>query len=165
MALPDPLYDAASALAEAANGFHGAAEAQESHRAAPDSLAALEEALQALSAAWYRLAADAVPRGVQRTGAEASDAAPRRSDLSREQEVSLIGALHDIAAAFARCARICREGGSTITPILATRASAAPSSAAPISAGPLWFAGRRPTTERVARLASTSSLPEAREQR
>ena len=55
-----------------------------------------------LSAAWYRLAADAVPA----------------EGLSREQEVRLKGALHDVAAGFARCARSCREGQSTVTPIV-----------------------------------------------
>jgi hypothetical protein len=53
-----------------------------------DDLASAQ-ALQLLSASWYRLAADAA----------------RGEGLSREQEVRLTGALHDVAAAFARCAR------------------------------------------------------------
>jgi hypothetical protein len=111
MTSPDPLRKAVSALVEAAQAFDRAAEARGSHRAAPDSLACLQEALQALSAGWYRLAADA-------------GASMPRGDLSREQEVRLIGALHDVTAAFARSARACREGRSTITPVIAHRMSA-----------------------------------------
>lgn len=96
----DPLYDSASAIVEAAEAFHRAAEARGSHVGAPESLGNLQEALQVLSTAWYRLAADAVPG----TG------------LSREQEVRLMGAMHDVAAAFARCARACRDGRSAIAP-------------------------------------------------
>ena len=106
MTSPDPLRDPASALVEAAQAFDLAAETRGSHRAAPESLAALQETLQVLSGAWYRMAADA--------GASAS-----RGDLSREQEVRLIGAMHDVAAAFARCARACREGHSAVTPVVA----------------------------------------------
>jgi hypothetical protein len=97
-----------SALVEAARAFHRAVEAPGSHRAAPEYLASQQEALQVLSAAWYRLATDAVARDAS------------RSRLSREQEVTLIGALHDVAAAFARCARACRQGESTVTPVIAT---------------------------------------------
>ena len=96
-----------SALVEAARAFHRAAEAPGSHRAAPEYLASQQEALRVLSAAWYRLAADAVARVESPSG------------LSREQEVTLIGALHDVAAAFARCARACREGESTVAPVIA----------------------------------------------
>jgi hypothetical protein len=66
-------------------------------------------ALQLLSAAWYRLAADAAPR----------------EGLSREQEVRLTGALHDVAAAFARCSRACRQGGSTLMPLVSSRSAPA----------------------------------------
>jgi hypothetical protein len=111
MSSPDRLHDSALALVEAADAFHRAAATRGSHTAAPDSLAALQEALQVLSAAWYRLAADAVP-GAGR--------------LSREQEVRPIGALHDVAAAFARCARACREGRSTVAPVIAGRMPADP---------------------------------------
>jgi hypothetical protein len=100
----------ASDISEASRGFQAAAEEPASHAAAPDSLAALEEALQVLSAAWYRLAADA--------------SRPRRDGLSREQETHLVATLHDIAAAFASCARACREGRSTVAPIIARRIAA-----------------------------------------
>jgi hypothetical protein len=123
MTSPDPLLDPVSALVDAADEFHRAAAIRGSHRAAPDALASLREGLQLLSAAWYRLAADAVP------GA---------SRLSREQEVRLIGALHDVAAAFARCARACREGGATVAPVIARELDDSGS----------WFASRRPATER-----------------
>jgi hypothetical protein len=83
---PSQLHDRACDIVEAARGFQAAAEEPASHAAVPDSLAALEETLQVLTAAWYQLAGD-----------------------SREHEVCLIGTLHDVAAAFARCARACRE--------------------------------------------------------
>jgi hypothetical protein len=93
----------ASELLEAAKRFQSAAEEPGCHVAAPEALVSLEETLQALSAAWYQLAADAAT----------SDG------LSREREVQLIGTLHDLAAGFARCARTCRTGRSAVTPILA----------------------------------------------
>jgi hypothetical protein len=73
--------------------------------AAPESLALLREELQLLSAEWYRLAGDLRERS-------------HACELSREQEIRLVGALHDVAAALARCARACREGEQTITPIM-----------------------------------------------
>jgi hypothetical protein len=39
--------------------------------------------------------------------------------LSRELEVQLVGTLHDVAAGFARCARMCRDGRSVATPTIA----------------------------------------------
>lgn len=129
----DPLRDPASALVDAAQAFHRAAETRGSHAAAPESLGSIQEALQVLSAAWYRLAADC-PRG--------------RGELTREQEVRLTGALHDVAAAFARCARACREGHSTVTPVMARmhgpRGDSSPRDELS------WFAGSRPPSERVA---------------
>jgi hypothetical protein len=95
------LHDRASDIVTAARGFQAAAEAPTSHAAVPDSLAALEETLQVLSAASYQLAGD-----------------------SREEEVRLIGTLHDVAAAFARCARACREARSGVTPVIAGRGAA-----------------------------------------
>jgi hypothetical protein len=127
MTSQDPLHDPVTALIDAAEEFHRAAATRGSHRAAPDSLASSQEALQVLSAAWYRVAADAAPR--------------RDGHLSREQEVRLIGALHDVAAAFARCARACRDGRSTITPVI---------TAGNVDDEVSWFAERRPPTERVA---------------
>jgi hypothetical protein len=99
----DPLYDEAAELIKAAQTFHSAADQPGTRPAVPLSLARTEEALQLLSGAWYRLAADATIDG-----------------LSREQEVRLIATLHDVAAAFARCARTCREGRLAVTPVLTT---------------------------------------------
>jgi hypothetical protein len=119
----DVLYARASELVEAARVFHAAAERPGCHATAPDSLASLEEALQVLSAAWYQLAADASPGIVERRRGRGSEARewPRVDGVSREHEVRLMGTLHDVAAAFARCARACREGRSTVTPIIARR--------------------------------------------
>jgi hypothetical protein len=152
MTSPDPLRAPVSALVDAANAFHRAAATRGSHRAAPDSLASLQEALQALSAAWYRLAADAVPSALERSSTPGMDSAapPRAGDLSREQEVRLIGALHDLAAAFAHCARACRDGRSTITPVIARSMPADPAGADRVDDEMSWFADRRPSTERVA---------------
>jgi hypothetical protein len=112
----DRLHHRATEVAGAARAFHAGAEEPGSHAAAPDSLAALEEALQVLSAAWYQLAADASPGIVERQCGRASEAPswPRFDGIPREQEVRLMGTLHDVAAAFARCARACRDGQSTI---------------------------------------------------
>jgi hypothetical protein len=134
MTSEDPLHGPASALVEAAYAFHRAAETRGSHSAAPESLDSLQEALQVLSAAWYRLAADSPRRG----GA-----------LAREQEVRLTGALHDVAAAFARCARACRQGGSTVTPIMA-RMDGGRGVDGSAHDELSWFASSRPPTERVA---------------
>jgi hypothetical protein len=135
MTPPDLLRDPASALVEAAQAFDRATETRGSHKAAPDALASLQEALQALSAGWYRLAADA--------GASMS-----RGDLSREQEVRLIGALQDVAAAFARSARACREGRSTVTPVIARRMSAEPGGDGHVDDEVSWFASRQPVAEK-----------------
>jgi hypothetical protein len=134
MTSPDPLRNAVSALVEAAQAFDRATETRGSHRAAPDALASLQEALQALSAGWYRLAADA--------GASMS-----RGDLSREQEVRLIGALHDVAAAFARSARACREGRSTVTPVIAQRMPPELDGDGHVDDEVSWFASRQPPAE------------------
>jgi hypothetical protein len=103
----DRLDNGASALVDAAHVFRRAAATPGSYAATPESLASIQQALQLLSAAWYRLAADA--------GAERDHA----RDLSREQEVRLIGALQDVAAAFARCARASREAKQAVGPIIA----------------------------------------------
>jgi hypothetical protein len=152
MTSSDPLCDPASALVEAAENFHHAAEHRGSHLAAPASLESLQEALQVLSAAWYRLAADASagiiererPRGV------AEGSWPHGDGLSREQEVRLMGALHDVAAAFARCARSCREGQSTVTPIIARSTRAGTADAGHPDGELSWFASTRPPSEHVA---------------
>jgi hypothetical protein len=92
MRTTDEIERHASELLRAAQRFQSAAQEQGCHQAAPDALASLEEALQVLSAAWYQLAADAVPA----TGPA--------------------GPLRDVAGAFARCARMCRRGRSIIAP-------------------------------------------------
>jgi hypothetical protein len=150
MTSPDPLRDPVSALVEAAHAFHRAADTRGSHRAAPDSLVSLQEALQVLSAAWYRLAADAVTGGLGRNPALEMDSGASRSrgDLSREQQVRLIGGLHDVAAAFARCSRACRQGGSTVTPVIARRAPGDATGAVDDELS--WFASGMPPTERAA---------------
>ena len=117
----DPLHDNAAELIKAAQGFHSAASQPGIHGAAPLSLARTEEALQLLSGAWYQLAADASPRIARRSRRlGAPDAESSGIDgLSREQEARLIATLHDVAAAFARCARSCREGRLAVTPLIA----------------------------------------------
>jgi hypothetical protein len=113
---PNLLHERASELAEAARIFQTAAAQPGSHAGAADSLEALEEALQVLSAAWSQLATDASPGIVERRRSRASEAAswPHVDGLSREEEVRLIGTLHDVGAAFARCARACRHGRSRL---------------------------------------------------
>ena len=103
------LRNCASDVVDAARRFDAAAQTPESYPGAPDSLAALEEAFQLLSAAWYRLAADARPRA---------------DGISREQEVRVLATLHDVAAAFARTARTCRRGRAKVAPIIERRLAA-----------------------------------------
>lgn len=105
METEDRLNARASELLDDARRFQSAAAEPGGHIEAPDALTSLEETLQVLSAAWYQLAADASPGLVE--------------GRSREQEVRLKGALHDVAAAFARGARACREGRSQVAPIVA----------------------------------------------
>ena len=123
MNTPNRLHDCTAELLEAAQAFRAAAEQPGSHAAATASLEGLEETLRLLSTAWYQLAADASPFIVERRLGSDSTATsrPRVDGLSREQEVRLIGALHDVAAAFARCARSCRQGRSAVAPIIAQR--------------------------------------------
>lgn len=148
----DPLRDPASALVDAAEDFHHAAEHRGSHLAAPASLESLQEALQVLSAAWYRVAADASASIVERerpSGA-AVGSWPHRDGPSREQEVRLMGALHDVAAALARCARSCREGGSTVTPIIARSMRTGKAGAGHPDGELSWFASTRSPSGPVA---------------
>ena len=113
------LRNCASDVVAAARRFEAAAQAPESYPGAPDSLAALEEALQLLSAAWYRLAADASPGLADRRHAVSGDGRRRWAiGLSREQEVSVLATLHDVAAAFAGAARASRTGRSRIARII-----------------------------------------------
>jgi hypothetical protein len=102
----DDLSRRASELLEDARRFQSATAKPGCHIDAPDALVSLEEALQVLSAAWYQLAADASP------------------GLAREQEVHLMGTLHDVGAALARCARACREGRLAVTPIIGRHVAA-----------------------------------------
>ena len=119
------LRNCASDIVDAARRFEAAAQAPESYPGAPDSLAALEEAFQLLSAAWYRLAADASPDLAERRRGTSADGAPPRADgISREQEVRVLATLHDVAAAFARSARTCRSGRSKVAPIIERRLAA-----------------------------------------
>jgi hypothetical protein len=117
----NPLHDNAADLIKAAQAFHSASSQPGIHAAAPLSLARIEEALHLLSGAWYQLAADASPRIARLSSrVSAPDAEPSGTDdLSREQEARLIATLHDVAAAFARCARSCREGRLAVTPLIA----------------------------------------------
>jgi hypothetical protein len=121
MRTTDAIDGHASELLEAAQRFQSAAEEPGCHFAAPDALVSLEETLQVLSAAWYRVAADAAPAIAARRGHEPARGTPQAGSdgLSREREVQLIGTLHDVAAGFARCARMCREGRFAVTPIIA----------------------------------------------
>jgi hypothetical protein len=120
------LNDHAAKLLSAARAFHAAAEQPGSCPGTPNSLASLEKALQMLSAACYQLVADASPGIAQRWERRSTGdpSWPRVDGLSREQEVRLMGTLHDVAAAFARCARECRDARSTVTPLIARRVSA-----------------------------------------
>jgi hypothetical protein len=117
----DRLHHRASELVEAARAFHACAAEPGSNAAAPDSLETLEEALQVLSAAWYHLAADASPGIVEHRRGRASERLSwqRFDGVSAAREVALMGTLRDVAAAFARCARACRDGRSTVTAIMA----------------------------------------------
>jgi hypothetical protein len=99
----------ASELLAVAREFQSEAEQTGSHIAAPDALDSLAEAFQAMSAAWYQLAADAVPRTAD-GDAPPTGARMAADGLPREAEVRLVATLHDIAAGFARCGRTCREG-------------------------------------------------------
>jgi hypothetical protein len=67
-------------------------------------------------------------------------ASSRSRDLSREQEVKLIGALHEVAAAFARCARACREEEATVTRLIAGRRPSDAADAARADGDGSWFA-------------------------
>jgi hypothetical protein len=93
---------------------------------APAALDSMQEALQMLSGAWYGLAAEASPA----------------EGLTREQEVRLKGALHDVAAAFARCARTCRESQPTVASIVSRRGDYRRARADHPGAGLSWFSSR-----------------------
>jgi hypothetical protein len=146
------LRDCTFDLVVAARSFQAAAQASGSYEAVPQSLAALEDALHALSGAWYQLAAHASPGIPERQRERRSDASawPRVGGVSREQEVRLIGTLHDVAAAVARCARECRDGRSAVTPLIAMRVAAGDGGKQSDQAEVAWFETRERPTERVA---------------
>ena len=148
----DRLRDTASDLVDAARAFQAAAEQPQIHAAAPDALEALGECLQVLSAAWYQVAADASPAIAGRRRASVSAAAswPRVDGLSREQEVQTMAALHDVAAAIARCARACRDGRSTVRPLIANRVRATEAHLVRRAGEPPWPANRERPAERLA---------------
>ena len=115
----------ASELVEDARTFRSAAAQPGGHIAVPDALGALEEALQLLSAAWYQLAADTAPgMAARRHGGVPTGFGASENGLSREAEVQLVGALHDVASGLARTARTCRDGRSVATSMLARRMAA-----------------------------------------
>ena len=111
----------ASGLLNAARDLQEAAGAPGSSEATTAALASLETALQALSAAWYQVAADAAP-GIasrRRRLAESPKAASGTGrHVSHEQEVRLVVTLHDVAGAFARCARACRHAQPVVRPLI-----------------------------------------------
>jgi hypothetical protein len=67
---------------------------------------------------------------------------PLTALVDAADEFHRVAALHDVAAAFARCARACRDGRSTVTPVIARRMHADDEME--------WFGSRRSPTERVA---------------
>jgi hypothetical protein len=146
MEIADSLNTRASELLEDARKFQSAAAQPGSHVEAADALAALEEALQVLSAAWYQVAADGSPGIVERQRGRAPEARsrPQVDGLPRELEVRLMGTMHDVAAAFARCARVCREGRSEVTSILARRAAAGRDHRSQRNGSPRFQSGERP---------------------
>ncbi|MGH2782541.1 MAG: hypothetical protein ACRDLA_14250 [Thermoleophilaceae bacterium] len=151
MNISPSLEEHADELLREARAFQEVAERPGSHAAAPQSLEFLIEALQVLSDAWYHLAADASPGIVERRRLQDGPASwPHVSGLSREQEIRLMGTLHDVAAAFDRCARACREGRSTVAPIIATRLAAERADSARGGSDLSWFGSRTAPTRRVA---------------
>lgn len=116
----DRIDDRASAVLSAARDLQGAAGEPGSREAAATALGHLDEALQALSASWYEVAADAVPASQQRRRPATPDSSSSRAEsgLSREAELRLIGALHDVAAGFARAARVCRDARPTVAQLV-----------------------------------------------
>ena len=119
-----PLDEHARKLLEVVQAFQIAAARPHSSAPAAVVLDCLDEALQALSASWCEIAADAAPGIVARWTGHATDepAFTAERGLSHEQEAHLMAALHDVAAAFAVCALACREGRSTVAPLISAPA-------------------------------------------
>jgi hypothetical protein len=122
----DQLDAQAAHVRQAALDFREAAARPGSSLGAPATLAPLEEALQAISAGWYQLAGDALPLLAARRRLPETVPPPKRphSRLSREQEVRLTTTLHDLASAFARCARACRKARPIAAPLIAPQSNA-----------------------------------------
>lgn len=108
----------ADELLELAQVLRGASGAPDGPATTPVVLRRLERALQSLSASWYEIAADAAAASRER-----GRATERPSSLvdapSRPQDAHPMATLHDVGAAFARCARSCREGPLAVAPLLA----------------------------------------------
>ena len=149
----DSLNEHADELVKVAQAFHAAAGEPGSHVGAPLSLERTEEALQLLSGAWYQLAADAAP-GIAARSRRRSARHPSASagdGLSHEQEAGLIAMLHDVAAAFASCARTCREERLAVTPVITRRVQhETRDPERPRRTAPLRFGGRSAKTPSVA---------------
>jgi hypothetical protein len=152
MSSRDVLSGPTAALVDAANAFHRAAETPGSHIGAPESLGAVQAALQILSAAWYQVAADAVPSIHERDPVHTrrGHASSRASGLSREQEVLLIGALHDAAAAFAKCARSCRDSEATVAVIIDRKRNSSRSRPKPLDVEMASDASANPSRKQAA---------------
>lgn len=121
----------AEELLERARAFQAAAGNPQSSGTAPAVLDRLDEALQALSAAWCEIAADAAPGIVERWSRDGDGDPPEAVDrsLSHEQEAHLMASLHDVAGAFASCARACRDGRSTVAPLVGATEEGHPTAA------------------------------------
>jgi hypothetical protein len=113
-----PQQESTYQLKEAARASHAPAAALGRPTTVADVLESVEEALQVLSGRWYQLAADASSVIVERPGDGADGRArPGADGLGRDDEIRLMDALDDVAAAFARCARACRDARTTVTPV------------------------------------------------
>ena len=139
----------ASELLEDARRFQSAAAQPGCHIAVPDALGSLEEALRALSAAWYQW------RRTPHPGSSNGDWPARGALTSRARRTLaragfvLMGTLHDVAAGFARCANACRKGRSAVTAIIARRAAAAGQTIAGTATGFPRFQGKPGAARRV----------------
>jgi hypothetical protein len=126
--LARPVHDVelrARALREAAAALRTAAELPGSSRATGAVMDEARQALRIVSATCYELAADAAP-----------DVAPRPYPLdlreprrptpsapSREWQMALTTALHEVATETARAARLCGEAARRTTRLLGRRAA------------------------------------------
>jgi hypothetical protein len=118
-----PLDEHAERVLAAAQAFRAAADEQTSSATAGAALGHLEDALLALSAGWRDVAADAAPGIVKRRDRPPDETLRLDRGLSHERAAHLVSTLHDVAGAFAHCARTCREARSAAAPLLAERRS------------------------------------------